>query len=137
MKHFPFSTFNSKLSTPRGFMAVTTVLLISSVVLTIATTVSLVGIGEGQSSLAVYRGEGNLGLVEGCVEDYLLKIRSDQGYTGGNITRPEGTCTITINSGDPNWNITVSSTSTAYQRKVQVIFTRSINQITVTSWKEI
>lgn len=121
----------------RGFMAITTVLIISAVVLLIAITVSLTGVNEGQTSFAVDNGEQNLALVEGCAEDYLLKIRANSSFTASNITRPEGTCSITINVGNPNWDITVSSTNSDYQRKVQVKFTRSSSGITLTSWQEI
>ena len=120
-----------------GFIAISTVLLISAAVLVIATTVSLTGIGSAQSSLAVNKGENNLALVEGCADDYLLKIRSNPSFTATNITRPEGTCTVTINSGNPNWNIVISSTDPIYKRKVQVLFIRTATGITVTSWKEI
>ncbi len=122
---------------PTGFVAITSVLIIASVTIAIAITVSLLGIGEGQSSLALSKGDENLHFVEGCVEDYLLKIRNSSSFAGGNITRPEGTCTITINSGNPNWDITVSSLSTTYQRRVQVIFVRNSTGITLTSWKEV
>ncbi len=132
-----FSTFTSHLSAPKGFMALSTVLIISAVVLIIASTVALLGIGEGQSSFALVRGETNLSLVEGCAEDYLLKIRANSSFTATNITRPEGTCTITINSGNPNWDITVSSTDTNYDRNIQVTFTRSSSGISIIRWREI
>ena len=121
----------------RGFIALSTVLIISAVALVIITTVSLLSINELQSSFSLFSGEDNLTFVEGCVEDYLLKIRASSSYSGGTITRPEGTCAITINSGNPNWDITVSEQGTTYQRRIQVIFTRSSTGISLTSWKEI
>jgi hypothetical protein len=121
----------------RGYIALTSVILVIAIIGAVATTITYVAIGEARSGLALFAGEDNLSFVEGCVEDYLLKIRSDAAFAGGNITRPEGTCTITINSGNPNWDITVTSVSTKYQRKMQVIFTRAATGITLTSWKEI
>ena len=121
-----------------GFVAITTVLILSVVVVAIATTVTLLSIGEAQSSLSLYKGEDNLNFVEGCVEDVMLKIRANSSYNGTSITRPEGTCSITYNSGGPsNWDITITSLSAAYQRKVNVVFTRNPTGISVTSWKEI
>lgn len=121
----------------KGFIAISTVLVLMSVIIAIVLTITYLAVGEGQSSLAIYLGEDNLNLVEGCAEDYMLKIRSDSSFTGGNITRPEGTCTITINSGNPNWDITISSTNVDYKRKVQVKFVRNPTGITLTSWQEI
>lgn len=121
-----------------GYIALSTVLIITSVVLFIATTITYLSIGEGQSGLSLYKGEEALHLVEGCAEDYLLKIRTDaETFVPGNVTRPEGTCTITVNSGHPNWDITVSTTDTNYKRQIQVIFTQSPTGLTLTSWKEI
>lgn len=120
-----------------GFIAITTVLILISVSLGIAITVSLLSIGEAQTSLVLFKGEDNLSLVEGCVEDALLKIRSNSSYSGGTITRPEGSCTITINSPNPNWDITIVSTSTSYQRKIQVMFIKTSTGLSLTSWKEI
>ena len=122
----------------KGFVAISTVLILGSVVVAIATTISLLSIGEAQSSLSLFKGEDNLTFVEGCVEDAMLKIRSNSAYSGTTITRPEGTCTITYTlTGPTNWDITVSSGSTSYQRKIEVVFVRNATGITLTSWKEI
>ncbi len=75
-----------------GFVAVVTVLIITAVIVSTVSTVSLLAIGEAQSSLTLFKGEDTLAFVEGCVEDVLLKIRSDSAYSGTSITRPEGTC---------------------------------------------
>lgn len=129
-----------------GFMAVATVILISIVVLTIASTVALGGIGESQSSFAIHTGETNLALVEGCAEDAMLKARLNSTFgnpvgTPVNITRPEGTCVITVlskvGSNPITWTMNITTTDTSNQRKIQVIFTRSSSGIELTSWKEI
>ncbi len=124
----------------RGYIALITVLIVMAVTLSIVTTVSHLGIGEAQSGLSLYKGEGTLTFVEGCVEDAMLKIRANPLYNGTQITRPEGTCTITYylnGAGPTNWDITVSTTATSYKRSVRVKFTRSSTGITLTSWKEI
>lgn len=122
----------------KGYIALITVLIVMAVVLTTATTVALLAIGEAQSGFSIFKGDETLTFVEGCAEDYLLKIRSQgASFVAGNITRPEGTCTIIVNSGDPNWNITVSTTDTTYKRSIRIVFTRNATGIALTSWKEI
>lgn len=132
---------NLKLKiTSRGIVAMSTVLVIAAVLVVISITVTYLSIGEAQSGLNLFKGEDSLTFAEGCVEDVMLKIRSSSTFSGTSILRPEGTCSITYNpggSGPTNWDLTVSSSSTAYQRKIQVIFTRSSTGITLTSWKEI
>lgn len=119
----------------KGFIAMTTILIVSAVVLGIATTVALVSIGEGQASLSLTKGEDALQFVEGCAEDALLKIRASASYTGGTITRPEGTCSVTIVAGSPN-TATVTTQDTKYKRTVVINYTRSSSGVTITSWKE-
>ncbi len=121
----------------KGFVAVTTVLVIVSVILAVSTSIALLSVGEAQSSLVLFKGEDNLTLIEGCVEDMMLKVRSNSSFASGTISRPEGTCTITVNAGNPNWDVTVTSQTTTYQRKIQVKFTKGSSGLTLTSWKEI
>lgn len=123
-----------------GYIALTTVLIILAVVLITAVSVTYSSIGEAQSGLALFKSEENLHFVEGCAEDILLKIRSNPTYSGTTISRPgtEGTCTITYNTSGPvNWDLTVSSQSTTYQRKIRIVFVRNPTGIVLTSWNEI
>lgn len=119
-----------------GYIALVTILIVSAVALSLGTTVSLLAIGEGQSSLALYRGEDTLSFVEGCMEDALLKARNSDTYTGGTITRPEGTCSITVSKVSNTWTITATTISTTYKRTVQVVAVKS-TLMTLTSWREI
>ena len=122
----------------KGYVALSLSIILTAVVISVATTVALLSIGEGQSGLALHKGSDTLYFVEGCVEDYLLKIRSQgAGFVASNITRPEGTCTIAVNQGNPNWDITVSTLQTTYKRQIRVLFTRGASGITITSWKEV
>lgn len=120
-----------------GFVAITTVMILSVVVLAIAASVTYLSIGEAQSSLSLFKGEDNLNFVEGCAEDYLLKIRANASFPGGNITHLGTTCTINIVTGNPDWNIIVSSLDNSYQRKIEIIFTRNTTGIVLNSWREI
>lgn len=121
----------------KGYIATATILVIMVVVLAITATVSLLSIGEAQGSLALTKGEETLSFVEGCAEDALLKARASAAYSGGNITRPEGTCTVTVNSKvGSTWTMTVSTTATDYKRTVRVVFDRTTS-VLLTSWQEI
>lgn len=120
----------------KGFIAITSVLIISVVILAITMTVVYLSVGQGQSALALTKGEEQLHLVEGCMEDALLKIRASGSYAGGSITRPEGTCSITVGQAGNVYTVTATSTSTTYKRSVQAVVTRG-SSITITSWKEI
>lgn len=121
----------------QGFVAISIVLILASVVLVVVSTVALLSINEAQSSLSMELGESNLDFVEGCTEDVLQKINQNPSFNGTSITRPEGICSITYITGTPNWDITVTAGGTnAFQRKIEVKFTRT-SQINLTSWQEI
>ncbi|MBI4067700.1 hypothetical protein HY407_04910 [Candidatus Gottesmanbacteria bacterium] len=124
----------------QGYVAIITVIVIASVALAVSSTVSKLAIGEAQSSLALTKGEDNLVFVEGCAEDALLKSR-DAIYPGGNIDRPEGTCTVSVNKNGDNWTLTVSndtsSSNTYYKRTILLDITRGPVNIAINSWKEI
>jgi hypothetical protein len=122
-----------------GYIALTSVLIISAVGLAVASTASLLSIGESQSALSLFKGEDMLATVEGCAEDALMKSQEDITYSGGTITRPEGTCQITMTSKvGTTWNITATTTDILYKRSITIIFDRPTSgNITITSWKEV
>ncbi len=119
-----------------GYVAIVTMITISAVALVIALMVSVLAIGEAQSSLSYFKGEDTLTFVDGCMEDALLKIKASPTYAGGTITRPEGTCTITISKAGSTWTTTATTTNTNYKRTIQTVVTRS-GTLTLTSWKEL
>lgn len=142
-KTLPFTLY--AIPFQKGYIALTSVLVIIAVIVAAALTVTYLAIGEGQSGLALFKGEENLAFVEGCVEDGMLKARSDVNF--GNpvgteviINRPEGACSVTVASKvGVTWtmNVTTSGASVPYKRTIVVIFDRNPTGITLTSWKEI
>jgi hypothetical protein len=124
----------------RGYIALSMILIISAVVIGVATTVSLLAIGEAQSSLTQFKGEDAWFFVEGCAEDALKEIHDNSSYGGGTISRPEGACRIdtALSSPPSSWNIkvTTNESNPKYQRTVQIQATRG-STITITSWQEI
>ena len=120
----------------QGYIALTTVILLSAIIILITTATSLLAIGEAQSSFALFNGENTLTFVEGCMEDALLKSQASETYSGGTIARPEGTCTITVIKVGSVWTVTATTAATTYKRTIQAIVTRSTS-LTITSWKEL
>lgn len=132
----------------KGYIAISTVLIILAVILTLTITMSYSAIGEAQSGLVLFQGEENLQNVEGCVEDAMLKARSSSTFgdpvgTPVNISRPspEPTCVVTVNSktGSPTvtWDMNVTVNTTTVKRTINVNFARSSTGITLTKWNEI
>lgn len=124
-------------------VALSIVIVLGGVLVALATTVTYLSIGEAQTGLAHLKGNENLSFAEGCMEDAMLKIRSDSSYAGGTIGRPgtEGTCSIAIvsktGSSPVTWTVNATSTATAYKRTVRAVFNRAATGITLVSWSEI
>lgn len=128
---------NIMITKAKGYIAITTVLLISAITLMIAVTVTLISISEGQSSLASSKGEERLNFVEGCMEDAILKIRNSASYAGGTTTTPDGNCTILVSKVGSVYTVTASPVDLTYLKKVQAVVTRGASTVTITSWQEI
>lgn len=121
-----------------GFTAISVVLILGAVVVGVATTVTLLSIGEAQSALSLFNGEDNLSFVEGCTEDALQRIRANSTFSLTSFPLAAGTCTVSYTTGGPtNWDITVSSSGTSYTRKIRAVFVRNPTGMTLTSWREV
>lgn len=125
-----------------GYIALTSVLIIMSVVVLTIMTVTFLSIGEGQIGLSLFKGEGTLDFVEGCADDALLKARSNLSFgdpPGSIVTVsiPEGVCeTVVISKSGSLWTMEVTNAASAYKRKVRVIFNRNATGLSLVSWKE-
>ena len=120
-----------------GFIATYTVLIVLTVVAAATVAVTLLSIGSAQGSLALGQGRTTLALVEGCTEDAVLKSWANVGFTSTTITRPEGSCQVTVSKVGQVWTETITNTtSTTYVRTIQVVFTRASTGLSLTSWLE-
>ena|SRR5579859_4518813 len=123
----------------KGYIALSMVIIITAVVIAVATTVALLAVGEAESALTQENGENTWSFVDGCAEDALLKIHDNSSFVTSTFTRPEGTCSVTVVAGNPNWDIKVTSSALIYnntQRTIEVKATKGTT-ITITSWQEI
>lgn len=133
----------------KGFIAITTVLILMAVVIGVASTVAFLSIGEAQSGFALFKGEDTLTFVEGCTEDALLKARASSTFgdpVGSEVTIiHEGvSCKIKVisktGSETVTWTMRMQTDTvvTKYNRIIEVVFTRSSTGITaLTNWKEV
>lgn len=124
------------MKSKKGYIAITSILVILAVVLTVGTTVSLVSVNNIQASLTDQKGEEALAIVEGCAEDALLRLNNNNSIPVS-ISLPEGNCNITnISNVGNDWTFTVSATILNYSKSLQISATRS-NSVQVTKWLEI
>ncbi len=119
-----------------GFVAMSSVLVVGAVLITIGLGVTLNAINEVQQASGENKKEVAIGFVEACVEDALLRLRRDNSIPLS-IILPTGTCNVTINSHIGNaWLFTTTGTIEGHTKSIQVAANRT-NMVTITNWSEI
>lgn len=118
-----------------GYIALTTVLIIATVVVATALTVAVTSTASGQSGLAYEQGEDALHEVESCIEDTLMRLHGNTSYSGGTLVLPEGSCIVTVSVAGQTYTITAYNSATNPRRTLQTVITRGSCQV-VTSWIE-
>lgn len=121
-----------------AYIAFTTLLILSAVVLLIGGTLALLAVFQAQQSLAQVKGEMTHSFAEGCMVDALLSSFKNDDYAGGTKTFPEGTCTTTVSKTGNNWVLVSAGTiPSGYTRRISVsILRENGSSMTILSWKE-
>ncbi|KKQ51850.1 MAG: hypothetical protein UT19_C0005G0033 [Candidatus Woesebacteria bacterium GW2011_GWB1_39_10b] len=120
-------------------MALTSILIISAITLSIAISISLLGVGEAKSSLDYKKGGETLKIAEACVEEALLRLKSDESYLGASLTVGDGLCNISVSGSGLDRTIDVTAQITngiSYTKKIQVTAKRTGTAINITGWNE-
>ncbi|KKU48575.1 hypothetical protein A3H10_03600 [Candidatus Uhrbacteria bacterium RIFCSPLOWO2_12_FULL_46_10] len=129
---------------PVGFSALLTVLIIGVVALTMATSASLLGLGELELGYTYQKGGEAFSVADGCLEEAMRRLRLDAGYTGSpSFPVVNGSCTISVvDLGGNQRRLTILGQSGSYYKKIQAVITvvaqipGSLNIVTINSWEE-
>jgi len=124
------------LKKQKGFIAITTVLIISALVLMISIGISLESIGEMKMGLQRSLSSQSYYLTNLCAEETLMKLKENSSYLGDETINVEnGNCTILPIEG--NWTIKVSAFSSGQIKKMKLIISQIDPEIIVDSWEEV
>lgn len=124
----------------QGFIAIITVLLISVVSLTIAVSVTLLGIDEAQNSLDFKKGLEAFKLAEACGDEGMLRSRNSDTYTGGTLTFPNGQCTVVVTDTPTGKQVDATGVVTGpptFVKNIRIVAEKDGNGITVVTWQEL
>ena len=121
----------STKTTPRGFIALMSALIISSVMLLIATGGSLAGFYTRVTSVTVENKERSFFLADTCVQQTLLSLAGSPSYSGNATTTVSGSMDGACYTGS------VTKTGTApndsYQFRVRSYYMDAYSSIAVTA----
>ena len=126
---------NNKTKLVNGYIALSSVLVVGAILITIIMSSTLLTISSNQISLSYKQKDNTINQVESCIEDALLYLNNNNSLPT-TITMPTGSCAITLNNQVDNiFTFTVSTNLNNYQKIIKVQAQRS-TKVIVLSWVE-
>jgi|APSaa5957512622_1039677.scaffolds.fasta_scaffold114371_2 hypothetical protein len=123
----------------QGYIAFSSLLVISAVVLAVSVSVALQGVTESQASLTYKKGQESMMAANGCIEEALIRLRDSVNYTGGSLGLGNSNCVIALTGTGADRTIVVTSTITDppdYVKHLEATVKRAGNSVNVISWLE-
>ncbi|MDH5533904.1 MAG: hypothetical protein OEX81_05785 [Candidatus Pacebacteria bacterium] len=130
----------AKRKSQQGFVAFTSLIVISAVTLAIATSVALMGIDHAQGSLSISKNQETLAMTKSCAEEALIRLRNVASYSGGTLNMTAGSCIISISGTGGNKTIDITSNISGpptYTKSVRLTVKRIDGSINIVSWQEL
>lgn len=118
----------------RGYIALSTVLIVLALVLLIGVSTSLLSVNDLQSADSGKQAAKSSNLAEACVQDELMKMIKKTSISTESISLLGSTCSVTLNLQVGNiWDFTVSANENGYYKSIRVNVTRDVT-LTINSW---
>ncbi len=126
----------------KGYIVLISVILLSVIGVTIATSLLLLGLGNSQSSFVFEQSTKAAALAESCTETALNSLRQDPGFPGGQtFTFDFGSCNVLpIEFNGPSYIIkTEAQVNDVYKRTTVSAqrLTDPIEKMQIDSWLEV
>jgi len=123
-----------------GYIALISILIISALSVLIATSATLISIGEADMSLQENQAWESFYLATACAEEGLMKLKNNLNYEGNEtLTFDNGSCTILVPEGSGNKDRAIKVTSTVKNliRKIKIEINRVNPDMKINSWSEV
>jgi len=122
----------------RGGAAIVAMIVISAMVILIATSYGLIALGNLEIGFASQKSGGLILSADSCAEEALIRLSRDNTYSGGSLTLGDVACTITV-TGTPcgTCSIDAEASVAGFTRNIQAGVSVSGTTIDITSWEEI
>jgi hypothetical protein len=130
---------DKKHNNQSGFSMLLVVIIIGISSLIMAKSAVFLGLGEIDSSSAAAAGDKSYYLAESCVEDALLRIKTDNAYLAQGkeiIFTDDYSCNYSVADGDGGKIITAESLGNGYTKKIQATVTASSSGVVLGSYME-
>lgn len=121
----------------RGQTAIVGVLIIIAIILLIAISVGSSGTRDLVTSGNESMNKKTMYLADSCLEETMIQIKKDAGYSGGTLELFNGICTISITAQDTSKTILVAASIDDYTRKLEAVVRLIDGKLTLKSWREL
>ncbi len=124
----------------KGYIALISVLIVTALVLLIASSANLASISESDMGLKEQQTWEAYYLATACAEEALMNLRKDLNYSGNEtLTFIDGECTILNIGGTGNQDRTIKASGSAFGlvRKIKIEINRIRPEIEIESWQEV
>ncbi|MBI2591778.1 MAG: hypothetical protein HYW34_03835 [Candidatus Brennerbacteria bacterium] len=126
-----------KLKTNKGYIAITSAIIISFLLMTIVLTLSSASFFSRSNVLDSNQKETGLGLAEACADTALLKLAQNSSYAGNeNINIGSDTCSILALESPSGQKVIKTWTNyKGYRTNIKIILNYPV--MTIISWEEL
>ena len=130
---------NNIIKNNSGVAAIITVLIISAVVLTMAKSISFLGINELDISFLGNKSQQTLALAEGCAEEALRQLQIDENYivSGKELSVGSGSCTISVSTEASEKIIMINAVEGDYYKNLEIKININNGNIDIENWEEV
>ncbi len=122
-----------KIKNRNGYIALTSLLIVAAVGLTIGISVSLRGMEEVQLSYGGSQAAGSKMLANACIEEGLERLRKNWVSYSGSLSFGANSCIIDSVVTDNNASLVATGSIDVYSQKIQIQVNNSFD---VLSWQE-
>jgi hypothetical protein len=124
----------------KGYIALISVIIISALVILIASSANLLSIGESDMGLQENQAWEAFYLATACAEDSLMKLKDNLNYEGNEtLTFDNGSCTIEPlkGTGKKNRIIRISGTAFNQTRKIEIEISSIKPDMEIKYWQQV
>lgn len=124
----------------QGFIALSSVLILSAIFLSISISIASRAISGSDTSIALHEKEHARFQAESCIGYALLELQRTLNYQGDEgILIHGGSCTIHAIGGDGNENRTVQAESTvgSHTYRIEAVVGEISPELTIASWERV
>ena len=136
---FPYESKKHSL-VEQGYIALISVIIISALIILIASSANLISISESNMGLGERQSWEAFYLANACGEEALIKLKEDLKYKGNEtFVFDNGSCEILGATGGGNRNRVIRASGSAYNmvRKIKIEINQVNPEMDIESWLEV